>query len=548
MNKSTLLIFLIAFSLLTTYSYGQTSEQKIDKIFAEYNNQPGYAVAIYKNGEIDFQKGYGLANLEYDIKISPKSVFDIASISKQFTAFCILLLEQEGKLNLDDPIHKFIPELPIYKEGKVTVRQVLYHTSGIKEYIKFWIATGHTYDDYINEQMAINILSKVKTLNFKPGTQHDYSNSNYVILARLIREISDMSIGKFVEKNVFEPLEMNDSFINEDQNKIVKNRAVSYYANSQDEFKRNYFYNFALGGAGQLNTTVQDFFKWNENFKTFTVGNKALFDKMLVSGTFGGSKSTEEGMGLEIENYKGLKAYGYEGWFGGTVSKYLRFPNQDFAIFMVGNNSGFDMDVFYSITDIYLKDSFKTTKSTKIKKQKKVKTVKLSVSNLKSYEGSYWQTEQNSARKIYVKNDTLRFQTDSNLLLPISQDKFILDEGNSQTQAEFKTNMNGQKVFRLNFENGNNKDYNLYEPVSYNPTELEKFIGKYFNEDFGVTYDLSIQNEKIVIYIHGLGYTYIEPIMENMFSSNSYGSFYFKSNNSNEINGFEYLGLEFVRE
>lgn len=548
MNKSTLLIFLIAFSLLTTYSYGQTSEQKIDKIFAEYNNQPGYAVAIYKNGEIDFQKGYGLANLEYDIKISPKSVFDIASISKQFTAFCILLLEQEGKLNLDDPIHKFIPELPIYKEGKVTVRQVLYHTSGIKEYIKFWIATGHTYDDYINEQMAINILSKVKTLNFKPGTQHDYSNSNYVILARVIREISDMSIGKFVEKNVFEPLEMNDSFINEDQNKIVKNRAVSYYANAQDEFKRNYFYNFALGGAGQLNTTVQDFFKWNENFKTFKVGNKALFDKMLVSGTFGDSKSTEEGMGLEIENYKGLKAYGYEGWFGGTVSKYLRFPKQDFAIFMVGNNSGFDMDVFYSIANIYLKDSFKTTKSTKIEKQKKVKTVKLSVSNLKSYEGSYWQTEQNSARKIYVKNDTLRFQTDSNLLLPISEGKFILDEGNSQTQAEFKTNMNGQKVFRLNFENGNNKDYNLYEPISYNPTELEKFIGKYFNEDFGVTYDLSIQNEKIVIYIHGLGYTYIEPIMENMFSSNSYGSFYFKSNGSNGINEFEYLGLKFTRE
>lgn len=548
MKKNKILIFFIAITSLIAKSYGQTNTQKIDSLFNEYNDQPGYIVAVYKDGKIDFQKGYGFANLEYDIKISPKFVFDIASTSKQFTAFCILLLEQEGKLNLDDPILKYIPELPKYEEGKVTIRQVLYHTSGIKEYIKFWIATGHTYDDYINEQMAINTLSKVKTLNFKPGTQYDYSNSNYVILARIIREISDMSIGKFVEKNVFAPLEMNASFIREDQNKIVKNRAVSYYAHSQDVFKRNYFYNFALGGAGQLNTTAQDFYKWNENFKTFKVGNKALFDKMLISGTFGDGKSTDEGMGLEIENYKGLKAFGYEGWFGGTVSKYLRFPNQDFALFVVSNRSGFDMNAFYSIADIYLKDSFKTTKPTKVEKQKKVKPIKLSASKLKSFEGSYWQTQQNSSRKIYVKNDTLRFQSDNNLLIPISQNGFMLKEGSSQTQAEFTTNENGQKVFRLNLENSTNKDYFLYEPVSYSQIELEKFTGKYFNADFDVTYDLSTQNEKVVIYINGLGYTHIEPIMKNMFSSNSYGSFYFKSNSSNEINGFEYLGLKFVRK
>lgn len=547
MSKIKLLIFVIAISSLASASYGQKIEQKIDNIFNEYNNKPGYVVAVYKDGEIDFQKGYGLANLEYDIKISTKSVFDIASISKQFTAFSILLLEQEGKLNLDDPIHKYIPELPKYKEGEVTIKQLLYHTSGIKEYIKFWIATGHTYDDYINERMAINVLSKVKSLNFKPGTQYNYSNSNYLILARIIREVTNMSIGKFVEKNIFKPLEMNDSFIREDQNVIVKNRVVSYYEN-QDVFKRAYFYNFALGGAGQLNTTAQDFFKWNENFKTFKVGNKALFDKMLTSGTFDDGAQTEEGIGLEIENYKGLESFGYEGWFGGTVSKYLRFPNQDFAIFMVSNHSDFDMDAFYSIVDFYLEENFRITNPSKSEKQEELKPLKLSVSKLKSFEGSYWQSEQNSSRKIYLKKGTLRFQSDSNLLLPISENKFILDEGNSQTQAEFTTDMNGQKVFRLNFENGTNKDYFLYEPVSYNPTELENFTGKYFNSDFCVTYDLSIQNEKVVIYINGLGYTYIEPIMENMFSSNYYGSFYFKNNTSNEINGFEFLGLKFVRE
>ena len=278
------------------------------------------------------------------------------------------------------------------------------------------------------------------------------------------------------------------------------------------------------------------------------VGNKELLDEMLKFGTLNNGISTDEGIGLEKEEYKGLQAFGYEGWFGGTITKYLRFPNQDFAIFAISNHNDFDMDAFYSIADIYLKDSFKMTKPTTVQEQKKIKSVKLSTSKLKSFEGAYWQTEQNSSRKIYVKNDTLRFQSDSNLLLPTSDSKFILDEGNSQTQSEFTTNENGQKIFRLNFEDGINKDYFLYEPVSFSLTELEKFMGKYFNADFGVTYDLNIQNEKLVIYINGLGYTYIEPIMENMFSSNSYGSFYFKSNSSNEINGFEYLGLKFERE
>lgn len=133
-------------------------------------------------------------------------------------------------------------------------------------------------------------------------------------------------------------------------------------------------------------------------------------------------------------------------------------------------------------------------------------------------------------------------------MLHIGESKFVLDEGNSQTQSEFITDKNGQKIFRLNFENGTNKDYSLYKPVYYTTTELGNFTGKYFNADFGITYDLSIQNETIVIYINGLGYTYIKPIMENMFSSNSYGSFYFKENSSHEIIGFEYLGLTFERE
>lgn len=548
MNKITILIFLIALSLLTNHSYGQTTEQKIDSLFSEYNDQPGYVVAVYKNGRIDFQKGYGFANLDYDVKITPKSVFDIASVSKQFTALSILLLESEGKLNLDESINKYIHELPTYQKGKVTIRQVLYHTSGLKDYLKYLTASGKTYNDWLTERMALNILSKVKDLDFAPGTKYEYSNSNYLVLAKIIREVTGISIGQFIKKRIFDPLEMNESFILEDANKVVKNRAIGYYQTSKGEFKINHFYNIAFGGDGQLYTTVQDFFKWNENFKTFKVGNKKLLDEMLTSGTLKNGISTDEGIGLEKEEYKGLQAFGYEGWFGGSVTKYLRFPNQDFAIFAISNHNDFDMDVFYSIVDVYLKDSFKTAKSTKIEKQKKVKTIKLSVSNLKSYEGSYWQTEQNSARKIYVKNDTLRFQSDSNLLLPISENKFVLDEGNSQTQAEFTTDTNGQKVFRLNFDNRTNKDYVLYEPVSYNPTELENFTGKYFNADFGVTYDLSVLNGKIVIYINGLGYTYIEPIMENMFSSNSYGSFYFKRNNANKISGFEYLGLKFERE
>jgi len=255
-------------------------ESRIDSLFDEYNDQPGCAVAVYGNGEILFQKGYGFANLDYDIRITPRTVFDIGSVSKQFTAACILLLENEGKLSLDDPVRNHIPEIPQYESGEITIRQLLHHTSGLRDYLTLMYLAGDSFDDYFTEEMGLKILKRQKALNFTPGSEHLYSNSGYLVLAIIVRRVSGMSIGDYAMQKIFEPLGMENTFIYEDGGRVVKNRAIGY-SKKDDEFKREHHFDFVVGGDGQVYTTVEDFFMWSENFKSGKVGNETFLKKTV---------------------------------------------------------------------------------------------------------------------------------------------------------------------------------------------------------------------------------------------------------------------------
>lgn len=271
MNNKTKILIAFFLALVFNLTYSQNFEHKIDSLLNGYNNKPGCAVAVFSKGKIIFQKGYGYANLDYNIKITPKTVFDIASTAKQFTAACILLLMEQEKINLDDPIQKYLPELPNYKKGEIKIYDLLHHTSGLKDYLYYIYPLGKTYYDVFTEKKALQILTHLKELNFVPRTEYQYSNSNYLALAAIIRRITGMSIGEFAEKNIFEPLGMDDTFIYENSQKIIKNRAIGY-SKENGNYAQNHSFGFAFGGDGQLYTTVLDFFKWNENFKTQTIG------------------------------------------------------------------------------------------------------------------------------------------------------------------------------------------------------------------------------------------------------------------------------------
>src|SRR5882762_3288440 len=195
--------------------------KKIDDLFSYLNkpNSPGCAIGIVRNDSLIYAKGYGMANLEYSIPISPETIFHMASVSKQFTAYSIVLLARQGKLNLDDDIHKYLPWFPDLKE-KITIRHLLNHTSGIRDQWQLLAIAGTRLDDVITQDQIIKILSKQQALNFKPGEEYSYSNSGFTMLAEIVRAVSGKSLRKFTDSAVFKPLGMNNTHFHDDYTEI----------------------------------------------------------------------------------------------------------------------------------------------------------------------------------------------------------------------------------------------------------------------------------------------------------------------------------------
>jgi CubicO group peptidase (beta-lactamase class C family) len=239
---------------------------KVDELFAQWDkpDSPGCALAIIQNGKIIYKRSYGMANLEYDIPISPNSVFDIASNSKQFTAMCIVLLARQNLLTLDDELQKHIPEIPQYSHP-ITLRHLIYHTSGLRDYLNLMNMSGMIIENkYLTEEI-IALLARQQSLNFQPGADRLYCNSGYLLLGEIVKRVSGKSLRVFAEEQIFAPLGMKNTHFHDNFKEIVKNRADSYRPKKGGGFQIDMSWDDNVG-AGFLYTTVEDLSLWDRNF------------------------------------------------------------------------------------------------------------------------------------------------------------------------------------------------------------------------------------------------------------------------------------------
>ncbi len=203
--------------------------RRVDEIFRQWDKPatPGASVAIVQGGKLLYQKGYGIAHLEYDIPIAPDTIFHVASVSKQFTAMSIVLLEQDGKLSIDDDVHKYLPELPDYGHT-IAIRNLLQHTSGIRDQWQTLGLAGWQLDDVITQKQILRMLFRQRELNFTPGSRYLYSNSGFTLLAEIVARVSGKPFPQFAEERIFHPLGMTRTHVHDDHQRIVHDRAYSY--------------------------------------------------------------------------------------------------------------------------------------------------------------------------------------------------------------------------------------------------------------------------------------------------------------------------------
>ena len=215
--------------ICVTLADGDELTDNVDKLFSEWDksDSPGCALGVIKDGQLIYKRGYGMANLEHGIPITSRSVFRIGSTSKQFTAMCVVLLEEERKLSLDDDIRKHIPGMPDYGHS-ITIRHLLHHTSGIRDYLTLLSLAGERDDDFLVDGEVVDLIARQKELNFKTGDEYLYSNSGYFLLSVIVKRVTGKSMRVYAEENIFKPLRMMNTHFHDDHTMVVKNRAAGY--------------------------------------------------------------------------------------------------------------------------------------------------------------------------------------------------------------------------------------------------------------------------------------------------------------------------------
>lgn len=433
MKKTTLLFWILLVPISILAATGNSDPfpgddnsriSKVDALFAAWDNRnsPGCALAVIKDGAIAYKRGYGMADLEHDVPISPNTVFYIGSTSKQFVTTCILLLAEQGKLALDDDLRKFIPEFPQYSKP-ITIRHLVHHTSGIRDYLTLWELSGRSYLDYMPEQAVLDMICRQKELNFTPGEQHLYSNSCYFLLGVIVKRVSGKTLKEFAHENIFAPLGMKNSHFHDDNKHLVKNRAFGYAKTDNGEFG-NLTMRFDLVGSGGLYTTVEDLLLWDRNFYNNKLGKggQTLIDKMLTNGKLNNGEEVNYAFALTNGVYRGAKTVSHGGALGGYRAQLLRFPGHRFSVVILSNLASFNPTALaYKVADIYLAEHLKPLE---IPKEENVqandtlatKSEKLAPTNaqLQEFVGDYFSDELEVSCNVSNENGRLFLQIKHN--------------------------------------------------------------------------------------------------------------------------------------
>jgi CubicO group peptidase (beta-lactamase class C family) len=389
---------LSAFGTARADGRGDKTTAAVDEVFADLAKpgSPGCALGVFRDGAVVYAKGYGLANLEENIPITPASVFDIGSTSKQFTAASILLLEKQGKLSVNDDVRKYIPELADYGY-KITILHLLNHTSGLRDYLTLMDLAGINTDSVTTDDDALAFIARQKALNFAPGSDWLYSNTGFFLLSVIVKRVSGKSLREFAAENIFSPLGMTHTQFRDDHTSLIPNRALAYDPKEHaDGYTLSVSY-FEQTGDGAVHTSAEDLQKWDENFYSGQIGGKDFLTRIQEQGKLNSGRMLDYAKGLFIEDYRGLRTVSHGGAWGGYRAELLRFPEQHFSVACLCNLGNAEPSKrAHEVADIYLANSLKPKQEKKkeeAESKKKKDSFNLTEEQIRNYTGDYWSDE-----------------------------------------------------------------------------------------------------------------------------------------------------------
>lgn len=519
----------------------QVTAQEINHLFSTWNtnNTPGAAIAIIKDDAIVFKGAYGLANLEFGIKNSPSTLFNIASNSKQFTTYALLHLVEEGKIGLDDDIRKHMPELPDFGEI-IKVKTLAQHTHGIRGITYLLGMAGWNIEDVITRQDVLKLLGQQTELNFSPETDFSYNNSGYMLLAEIIERVSQKPFHDYLNEIIFTPLEMKNTVLFEDYQKVIPNLASPYFFDGT-RYRKGIRNSKDIVGNTGIRTSIEDLCKWVINFETTKIGSKEFFDKLAQTAILKNGNPLDYAFGQRVSQYKGRKVISHGGADAGYRSQVLRFPDQKLAIIVLTNDGSLNADEkAYALADMYL-DNNNSTDPTKTVET--VETVEKPVraiakETLKKYEGRF-ELQPGFVMEFNEKEGQLYITATGQGTLPletVNTRQFLIRR--ISALITFIENSNGN-FDQLTFDHNGQKSTGQSIQYHLDTSSLEKYTGMYYSPELRTLYEFTIENGILVAKHQRQEITQLSPLDDQKFSGDTwfFGTFEFDIKDE-EVVGF----------
>ncbi len=541
----------LASSLTKAQTLSREVIDRIDGVFQKWNrtDSPGCALGVYKDGQIAYKHGYGMANLNDDVTITPETVFHVASMSKQFVDASIVLLAQQGKLSLDDDVHKYIPELPDFGQ-RITIRHLVHHTSGLRDQWELLGYAGWRYSlDLITNDDVMSVVTRQKELNFKPGDKFEYSNTGYTLLGLIVQKVSGLSLREFTVKNIFEPLGMKHSHFRDDHEEVIKHDALGYEQAGEDKPWRMSLTNFDTVGATSLHTTVEDLQLWDENFYNPRVGGQAFVQQMLEQGKLNSGEEIPYAFALVVGKYRGLKTVDHSGADAGYRSDITRFPDQHFTATVLCNYAAANpIGLVQQVADIVLEKDFKEPVQASTNPSADEPDVALTADQLQTVAGLYWNKEGDSYARLEAKDGKLQWVD------PNNGETYVLRHPGEwrfhAPHASYGRDMNVNftpatatkpKTLEVSFaQNALGEKPDFFEGVTGfqpSPADLAEYAGAYTSDEIDPIYRMVVQNGTLQLVRAKFTPETLHPTVRDVFVAEM-GTIRFTRDASHHISGF----------
>jgi CubicO group peptidase (beta-lactamase class C family) len=486
----------------------------VDAIFAEWDSEtsPGCALGVYRNGRIIYARGYGMADLERRVPITPHSVFDLGSTSKQFAAASIVLLAQEGLLSLDDDVRRHIPELPEY-DRPITIRHLLHHTSGLRDYIGLLTMGGHAIDGVTTAGHALDAIVRQRQLNFAPGDEHLYSNSGYFLLSVIVERVAGESLRDFARKRIFEPLGMSRTHYLGSYNDVVPDRALAYSPIAGGGVRTDMSRWLQLGD-GAVFTNVEELLHWDNNFYDPKAGGTALLEALHQRGRLTSGDSINYALGLGHSRYRGLRTVSHGGAWGGYRAELMRFPEQRFSVATLCNLGTINPSTLAQrVADVLLADVLQSPVATAAPAPAAAPTTTADAahaaaatvpeSTLRALAGTYRSPTNNAMRDVVFEDGTLYLDLGRRFeLRPISATEFTVVDAPAAVTMTFRT-MDGTQRMRWTQAGQTPLDFEKSVVASLTPAQLEEYAGRYYSDEIRNTYTLRVVDGVLTVFRPG---------------------------------------------